>query len=64
MEYGKKMLEFRAKHNLTQTKLANILGVNTNMVHRYEVGKNKPTSVNQIRFDKKMEEYEKWGTNV
>lgn len=58
MDYGKLLLEFRAKHDLTQTQLANILGVTLNMVHRYETGTNNPSEVNKIRFEKKMKEWE------
>ena len=58
MEYGKQLLEFRAKHNLTQTQLAKILGVGIHMIWRYENNISKPTSANQIRFENKMKEYE------
>ena len=42
------MLEFRAKHKLTQIRLADIIGVDVNTVHRTEVEKTKPTLRNQI----------------
>lgn len=58
MEYSKKLLEFRAKHNLTQTQLAEILGVGVNMIHRYETQKNEPTEKNKIVFENKMKEWE------
>ena len=58
-----KMLNFRAKHNLTQGDLAKILGITVNMVFRYENGVNSPSKVNQIRFENKMKEYEV-GKNV
>ena len=58
MNYGKTLLEFRAKHLLTQTQLANILGVSTGMVHRYETSKNEPSQVNKIKFENKMKEWE------
>ena len=56
--YGITLLEFRAKHLLTQTQLAHILGVNLNMVHRYETQKSEPTQVNKIKFENKMKEWE------
>lgn len=56
--YGITLLEFRAKHLLTQTQLAHILGVNLNMVHRYETQKSEPTQVNRIIFENKMKEWE------
>jgi transcriptional regulator with XRE-family HTH domain len=58
MEYGKKMLEFRAKHNLTQTKLADLLGITLNSIWRYENGVCKPSAMKQIQFENKMKEYE------
>lgn len=49
---------FRAKNDLTQIQLANILDVNVNMVFRYENGISVPTAVNKIRFENKMKEWE------
>ena len=56
--YGITLLEFRAKHLLTQTQLANILGVTLSMIHRYETRKSEPTEVNKIIFENKMKEWE------
>ena len=56
--YGITLLEFRAKHLLTQTQLADILGVGLNMIHRYETRKNEPSQVNKIKFANKMKEWE------
>ena len=51
--YGITLLEFRAKHLLTQKQLAEILGVGVNMIHRYETKKAEPTQVNKIIFKNK-----------
>ena len=56
--YGITLLEFRAKHRLTQTQLADILGVTLTMIHRYENRKSEPTQVNKIKFENKMKEWE------
>ena len=56
--YGITLLEFRAKHLLTQTQLAEILGVNVNMIYRYETRKSEPSRVNKIIFENKMKEWE------
>ena len=56
--YGIKLLRFRAKHCLTQTQLANILGVGLTMVHKYETNKSEPSNVNKIKFENKMKEWE------
>ena len=58
MDYKQKLLEFRAKNDLTQSQLAKILDVNVNMVFRYEKGISAPTAVNKIRFENKMKEWE------
>lgn len=58
MGFENEMLEFRAKHNLTQKELAGILGVALNTVHRIECQKNKPAKVNEIKFRNKMKEWE------
>ena len=59
MEFGRTLLEFRAKYNLTQKQLAHIIGVDTNTVYRTENGKTVPTQVNKIKFENKMKEWEK-----
>lgn len=56
--YSITLLEFRAKHNLTQKQLAEIIGVTAIMVHRYETRKSEPTKVNKIIFANKMKEWE------
>ena len=58
MDFGRKLLEFRAKYNLTQKQLANILGVDVNTVHRTETEKSQPTRRNAIIFENKMKEWE------
>ena len=64
MEYAVRLLNFRAKHNLTQADLADILGVCVTMVHRYERNYNKPSAKNKIIYEKKMNEYEEVNQNV
>ena len=56
--YGITLLEFRAKHLLTQTQLAEILGVNVNMIYRYETRNSEPSRVNKIIFENKMKKWE------
>lgn len=58
MNYMKELLEFRAKHNLTQVQLAKIFGVASNTIHRYENGTSKPTAMHKIQIENKMKEYE------
>lgn len=58
MDYGRTLLEFRAKHNLTQTQLAGILGVGVFMIYRYEKGISQPSAVNKIKFENRMQKWE------
>ena len=58
MNYGIELLEFRAKHFLTQTQLAEVLGVTVRMICLYENNKSEPTQVNKIKFANKMKEWE------
>lgn len=58
MDFGKILLEFRAKYNLNQKQMAEIVGVSYEMISQYENGKYKPTARNRIIFENKMKEYE------
>lgn len=59
MLFKDELLEFRAKFDLTQKQAAKILGVNPNMIFRYEKGFAKPSDKNLIILRKKMYQYEK-----
>lgn len=58
MDFGKMILEFRAKYNLNQKQMAEIVGVSYEMISQYENGKYKPTARNKIIFENKMKEWE------
>ena len=58
MDFGKKILEFRAKNNLTQMQLSKLFEVTPCMIFRYEAGRSKPSAKNRIKFEKKMKELE------
>ena len=58
MEFGRTLLEFRARHNLTQKQLADYLGISVMAIYRYENNKYNPTQVNKIKFENKMKEWE------
>ena len=58
MEFGKMILEFRAKYNLNQKQMAEIVGVSYEMISQYENSKYKPTARNRIIFENKMKEWE------
>lgn len=56
MNYAKKLLQFRAEHNLTQSQLARLFNVAVLTIIRYEKGVSKPTAMKQLQFEKKMRE--------
>lgn len=58
MDFSTFLLEFRARYNLTQAQLAELLDVGVGMVHRYESGKNHPTKKNEIKYKNKLKERE------
>ena len=58
MEFGRTLLEFRAKYNLTQKQLADYFGINKTAIYRYENNKYNPSQVNKIKFENKMKEWE------
>ena len=58
MDFGRTLLEFRAKYNLTQKQLADYLGINVMAIYRYENNKYNPTQVNKIKIENKMKEWE------
>ena len=58
MDFGRTLLEFRAKYNLTQKQLADYLGVNAMAIYRYENNKYNPSQVNKIKIENKMKEWE------
>lgn len=49
---------YRAKHNLTQQQMADLLGVHCNMIHRYEKGGVNPHKVKIIQLEQKMNDLE------
>jgi transcriptional regulator with XRE-family HTH domain len=58
MTFGEILLEFRARYNLTQKQLAEILGVGANMICRYECETSKPSAKNKIMFELIMKKWE------
>lgn len=58
MDFGKMLLEFRAKYNLNQKQMAEIVGVSYEMISQYENGKYKPTARNKIIFERNIKEWE------
>lgn len=64
MDFAERLIQFRAKNNLTQKQAAKILNVNISMIYFYESGKNKPSKKNKIIIGEKMEDYERGINNV
>lgn len=58
MTLGERMLDYRAKHGLTQKQLADLLEENSNMVFKCENNKHKLHKVNELRLHLKMKTLE------
>lgn len=59
MTLGERMLQYRARHKISQRKLAELLGEkHINTIHRIECGKHKPHKINEIRLTEKMDKLE------
>ena len=58
MLLGERMLNYRAKHDLTQTQLAELLGTYCDMVCRIENGKYNTRKTTEIRLSQKLTKLE------
>ena len=58
MKFKEVLLNFRAKHNLSQNQLSQIIGVSVEMIYRYETEKSKPWQKNKIMIENKMKDWE------
>lgn len=54
--YSKALLELRAKLNVSQQKLAELLGVSFPSISRWENGHNEPTVLAKVRLEKLFKE--------
>ena len=57
MEFSKKVLELRGQLQITQTQLAELLGVSYSAVNRWENGQYKATKLVMHKFDKLCEKH-------
>ena len=55
---GVRMLTYRARHRLSQTKLAELMDEELMTIYRIENGKHKPHKINEIRLSEKMDKLE------
>lgn len=53
-----RMLSYRARHKLSQRKLAELMGESLMTIYRIESGVHKPHKVNEMRLSEKMDELE------
>lgn len=51
MEFKEKVILLRAKLNISQGKLAELLKVTTNTISRWETGKFNPTKKDELLFN-------------
>lgn len=59
MELGERFLRYRAKHGISQSKLANLLEESMYVVRVVEGGLRKPHKASMLRFETKMDELER-----
>ena len=56
---GVRMLTYRARHRISQRKLAELLGEkHINTIYRIENGVHKPHKINEMRLSEKMDKLE------
>lgn len=51
MTIGKRILQYRAKHNLSQLDMSERLGVSRELVNKLENGKLKPSKMILVKMD-------------
>lgn len=55
---GVRMLMYRARHRISQGKLAELMDEDIMTIYRIENGKHKPHKINEIRLTEKMDKLE------
>lgn len=55
---GVRMITYRARHRISQTKLAELMDEDLMTIYRIENGKHKPHKINEIRLTEKMDKLE------
>ena len=58
LDYPKIIIDLRVKMNVSQEKLADILGVSFQSVNRWENSKSIPTKLTWVKLTKLLTEYE------
>lgn len=58
MELGERILQYRAKHRLTQKQMAILLGEGVQAVYKLENRTHKPQKANAVRIALKLQELE------
>lgn len=58
MTIGDRMLQYRARHNLSQTELGALIGEGISTIFRAESGKYRTHKANEIRLTEKMNKLE------
>lgn len=59
MKFSELIFQFRVDFDLTQQKLADILGVTPAMVYQYESERSRPSRKNRMVFKNRIEQYRK-----
>ena len=55
MDFAKEMLGYRARHNLSQEKMAELMELSSGAVYKLEIGKSKPRAITISKLEQLME---------
>ena len=58
MTLGERMLHYRARNRISQSKLAELMDEDLMTIYRIENGIHKPHKINEIRLTQKMDKIE------
>ena len=58
MTLGERMLQYRARHRISQGKLAELMDEDLMTIYRIENSIHKPHKINEIRLTEKMDKLE------
>lgn len=59
MTFADELIQFRVRHDISQTELAEILGICQEQVSKYENGKVQPIRKNLLKYQQIMNNYER-----
>ena len=55
MDFAREMLGYRARHNLSQEKMAELMELSSGAVYTLEIGKSKPRAITISKLEQLLE---------